>query len=253
VISGFCDWVAERCGELGVTEVLCLMREGRILKQVLDAQAPELRTRELFLSRFAVLRAAIFAGSEAELESFVLRPSQPPCTELLDQLGLAPADLPGLDARADLTPERARALVHRIARDPSARGKVVRASATARRNLLAHVAAVLGPDRPRRVAVVDLGYHGTIQGTLQRILDHEGAGVATHGLYLVTGDRTHVAQAGGAVVEGWLAANGQPVAVAHTLVRSPQVIEQSLMADCGTTLGHDAQGAPVLDAFLVPE
>jgi hypothetical protein len=253
VISGFCDWVAERCGELGLTVVLCLMREGRILKQVLDAQAPGLRTREIFVSRFVVLKAAIFEGSEAELERFVQRPSMQQCSELLDQLGLDPADLPWVDARASLTPELTMALVRRIARDPSARGKVVRASATARRNLLAHVAAVLGPGRQRRVAVVDLGYHGTIQGALQRIFDHEGTGISTHGLYLMTGDRVHIAQASGAIVEGWLAGNGQPVAVAHTFVRSPEIVEQSLMADCGTTLGHDQRGEPILDGFRIPD
>ncbi len=144
-------------------------------------------------------------------------------------------------------------LVRSIARDPAARGKVVRASAAARRNLLAHVAAVLGPGGPRRVAVVDLGYHGTIQGALQRILDREGLDLRTHGLYLVTGDRAHVAQASGAIVEGWLASNGQPVAVAHTYIRSPEILEQSLMADCGTTLGHDERGGPVLDEFRVPD
>ena len=252
VISGFCEWVAERCGELGLTEVLCLMREGRILKQVLDAQAPGLRTREFFVSRYVVLKAAIFEGSETELERFVQRPSKQRCSELLDQLGLDPADLPWVDVRASLTPEQTMALVRSVARDPSARGKVVRASATARRNLLAHVAAVLGPGRQRRVAVVDLGYHGTIQGALQRIFDHEGTGITTHGLYLITGDKVHTAQASGAAVEGWLAGNGQPVAVAHTYVRSPEIVEQSLMADCGTTLGHDEQGEPILDEFRIP-
>ena len=252
VISGFCDWVAERCGELGLTEVLCLMREGRVLKQVLDAQAPGLRTHELFVSRYVVLKAAIFEGSEAELEQFVQRPSRQKCAELLGQLGLEPADLPWVDARASLTPEQTMALVRCIARDASARGKVVQASATARRNLLAHVAAVLGPGR-RRAAIVDLGYHGTIQGALQRIFDHEGADIRTHGLYLVTGDRVHLAQASGAAVEGWLAGNGQPAAVAHTYVRSPEIIEQSLMAGCGTTLGHDERGAPILDEFRIPD
>jgi FMN phosphatase YigB (HAD superfamily) len=253
VISGFCDWVAQRCGELGLTEVLCLMREGRVLKQVLDVQAPGLRAREIFVSRFVALRAAIFEGSEAELERFVLRPSVQQGSDLLDQLGLEPSDLPWLDAQASLSPEQTTALVRCIARDPSARGKVVQASAVARRNLLAHVASVLGPGRERRVAVVDLGYHGTIQGALQRIFDHEGTGIRTHGFYLMTGDRVHIAQASGAVVEGWLAGNGQPVAVAHTYVRSPEILEQSLMAECGTTLGHGEQGEPLLDEFRVPD
>lgn len=253
VISGFCDWVAERCGELGLTEVLCLMREGRILKQVLDTQAPGLQTHEFFVSRYVALKAAIFEGSEVELSRFVLRPSSQKCSKLLRQLGLKPADLPRVDAQASLTPEQTMALVHRIACDPWARSKVVRASATARRNLLAHVAAVLGPGRERRIAVVDLGYRGTIQEALQRILDHEDAGIGTHGLYLVTGTEVQATQASGVVAEGWLAENGQPVTMAHTFLRSPEIVEQSLMADCGTTLGHDEQGEPMLDEIHIPD
>ena len=252
VISGFCDWVAERCGELGLTEILCLMREGRILKQVLDTQAPGFRTHEFFVSRYVALKAAILEGSEVELARFVLRPSSQKCSKLLRQLGLVPADLPRVDAQATLTPEQTMALVHRIACDPWARGKVIRASAATRRNLLAHVAAVLGPGRERRIAIVDLGYHGTIQNALQRIFDHEGTGIGTHGLYLVTGAGVQATQANGVIAEGWLAENGQPIAMAHTFLRSPQIVEQSLMADCGTTLGHDEQGEPALDEFRVP-
>ena len=253
VVSGFCGWVAERCAELGITDVLCLMREGRILKQVLDAQASGLATRELFVSRYLALKAAILEGSEEELERFVFRPSPQKRSKLLRQLGLEASDLRLAAGDALLTPAETKALVRRIARDPALRRKVVRASATVRRNLLRHVAAALGPGGPRKVAIVDLGYRGTIQEAMQRVFDHEGTGLASHGLYLVTGGEVHVTQASGAVAEGWLAENGQPIAMAHTFMRSPEIVEQSLMADCGTTLGHDDRGEPVLDEFRIPD
>jgi hypothetical protein len=63
----------------------------------------------------------------------------------------------------------------------------------------------------------------------------------------VTGGDVARAQAAGAVVEGWLAENGQPVSMAHTFMRTPEIVEQSLMADCGTTLGYEEDGSPVLD------
>jgi hypothetical protein len=39
--------------------------------------------------------------------------------------------------------------------------------------------------------------------------------------------------------------------MAHTFMRSPEVVEQSLMASCGTTLGHARDGSPVLDEVRV--
>ena len=109
-----------------------------------------------------------------------------------------------------------------------------------------------GTPLPRRLILVDLGYQGTIQECLQRVLQHEGRDVTTHGLYLVTGGEVGRAQATGAVAEGWLAENGQPIAMAHTFMRSPEIAEQSLMADCGTTIGHTPDGEPILDEFRVP-
>ena len=74
----------------------------------------------------------------------------------------------------------------------------------------------------------------------------------THGLYLVSGGGVSDAQSTGCVVEGWLAENGQPVGMAHSFMRSPEIVEQSLMADCGTTIGYSQDGQPVLDDFRVP-
>jgi FMN phosphatase YigB (HAD superfamily) len=246
IVSGFCDWVAERCAALDIDHPLCLMREGRVFKQLLDLQAPGLEAREFFASRYVALRAAIFAGNEAELARFVLRPTPQARTKILEQLGLEPGDLPGGDEI--LTPTRARSLVRRIVSDRALRDRVVRVSAGVRRNLLRHLDAVLGPGYRGRIAVVDLGYRGTIQEALQRVLDRERPGLTTHGLYLVTAGDVHVTQAAGAVAEGWLAENGEPVGMAHTFLRSPEIVEQSLMADCGTTLGHDEAGEPVLDS-----
>lgn len=251
VVAGYADWVAARCAELGIGTVFCLMREGRALRHALALTGAPLTAHEVYVSRFVALKAAILHGSVAELARFVLRPSPVRAGRVLAQLGLAPADVPGLEPASILTPAETRALVTRIAGEPRLRAKVLADSAAARRGLLAHLKPLL-PGRGRGVAIVDLGYKGTIQMGLQSVLDHERFAVRTHGLYLVTGGDVHETQATGAAVEGWIAENGQPIAMAHTFMRSPEVFEQSLMADCGTTLGHDEDGTPRLDEWLVP-
>ena len=245
-IAGFGDWVVQRCADLGIDHALCLMREGRVFKQVLDTHADGPAAHECFVSRYVALKAAILDGSEEELRAFVFRPSAQPRGRILGQLGLTAADVPG-DPAQRLQPAECLALVRHIAGEPKLRRKVVDDSTAARRRLLAHLDALLGAGCRGTVAVVDLGYKGTIQGCLHRILTRERQELALHGLYLVTGVEASETQRTGAVLEGWLAENGQPVGMAHTFVRSPEIAEQSLMADCGTTLGHDDDGTPVLD------
>jgi FMN phosphatase YigB (HAD superfamily) len=252
VVAAYADWVARRCEALGVRTVLCLMREGRSIRRALLASGAPLETHEVFVSRFVALQAAIVTGSAAEIARFVLRPTPVVTASILAQLGLEPADVPELDPARTLAHAEAKALVQRVASTPALRRKVLEASALARAGLLAHLKPFL-PARGSRLAVADLGYKGTIQMGLQAVFDHERLGLVTHGLYLVTGDGVHETQSSGAAVEGWLAENGQPAAMAHTFLRSPVIFEQSLMADCGTTLGHGPDGTPVLDEFRVPE
>jgi FMN phosphatase YigB (HAD superfamily) len=250
VIAGFGDWVVERCADLGIRHALCLMREGRVFKQVIDTHSDGPTTHECFVSRYVTLKSAIIDGSEEELRAFVLRPSAQLRGRILRQLGLTVDDIPG-DPDERLQPAECMALVRQIARDRDLRRKVVDESRATRNRLLAHLDSLLGPDFGGTVAVVDLGYKGTIQGCLQRILACERKGLALHGLYLVTGAEASETQRTGAVLEGWLAENGQPTCMAHTFVRSPEIAEQSLMADCGTTIGHTEDGTPVLDALHV--
>ncbi|MDM7913939.1 MAG: hypothetical protein QUU85_01550, partial [Candidatus Eisenbacteria bacterium] len=114
IVCGFADWVVEKARSLGIERLLCLMREGRILKRVIDGaidgpvgaidgsggssgglanSANRIETVELFASRYAALRAAIFEGTEEEIASFVHRPTPQPLERILTQLGLDPRDL----------------------------------------------------------------------------------------------------------------------------------------------------------------
>lgn len=252
IVAGFSDWVVDRCRDLNITSVLCLMREGRVLKQVLDGQEAGLECHEFFSSRFVALKAAIFDGTEAELKAFVFRPEPTTRGRILEQLGIESTTLSKGDPEEMLASAAALQLIRHIVSDQVLKRHVVRSSAEARSHLLRHLSNVLLPGKRQTVAVVDLGYSGTIQRCLHKICQRERKELRLHGLYLVTGGKVHVTQASGAAAEGWLAENGQPTALAHTFMRSPEIAEQSLMADCGTTVGHTSTGEPILDQFSVP-
>lgn len=248
LVSGYCDWTVSQCASEGIELALCLMREGRILKQILDLTGAPLRTAELFVSRFAARKAAILKGTQEELKAFLLRPSPQAKVRMLSQLGL---ETDGVDPAEVLTPEQTMKLIREVRADPTLRRRVIQDSERARAGLLAHMKQAAGGALPARIALVDLGYRGTIQECLQRVLQAEGLGVETHGYYFVTGGEVRETQATGAAAEGWLAENGQPIAMAHTFMRSPEIVEQCLMADCGSALGYRPGGEPILDEWRI--
>jgi FMN phosphatase YigB (HAD superfamily) len=252
VVAGFGEWVARRCAEEHLEGALCLMREGRILKTAIDACGLSIPTAEVFISRYVARKAAIFEGTVEELRDFVFRPTPKERSRILTQLGFN-GDHPWRKVPDSvLGPAESLELIGRICGDPRLRRLVVRSSAEFRGRLLAHLRAQSDLLDAGRVGIVDLGYRGTIQACLERIFRGEGLAARTHGLYLVTSGDVGSTQATGAPVEGWLAANGQPVSMAQTFVRSPEIFEQCLMAECGTTVGYEADGTPVLDALRIP-
>jgi predicted HAD superfamily hydrolase len=250
VIAGFGKWVIERSLAEGIPTLLCLMREGRILKRVLDEFGTGIETVEFFASRYAMIRACIFRGDAAELENYLARPQPARARDLCEPLGIDWSDL-GLDGDALISAETAGKLAQKIAGDPLLKARAVAASGEARRRLVEYFRKTL-PGCGNRIAVVDLGYSGTIQHCLQKILDHEKLPVKTHGLYLVTGSGVRKIQRAGAHAEGFLAENGQPLRIAHSFMRSPELVEQCLMCDVGSTTGYDAQGDPVLGEQHLP-
>jgi FMN phosphatase YigB (HAD superfamily) len=250
VMTGFAKWVGERCRDVQIDTALCLMREGKIIKLVLDGVGGGVATHEFYTSRFALLTASIFRGEESELTKFLARPQPARALELLAPLGLAPAQV-DLDDDALVPAEAAYQLARKIASDPEMRAQACEASAEARRRFLLYLRETL-PDLPSRVAVVDLGYSGTIQTCLQAILDHEKIACQTHGLYFVTGSGIRKVQQAGACAEGFLAENGQPLAIAHSFMRSPELVEQCLMCSLGSTIAYDESGLPVLGQQHLP-
>jgi predicted HAD superfamily hydrolase len=249
-IAGFGKWVVERCLDEKISTVLCLMREGRVLKRALDELNAGIETVEFFVSRYAVIQACIFHGDASELARYLARPHPTRAADLLAPLGID-RSLLGLEDDTLIAAENAGALALKISGDRGSREAAIAASKEARRRLLVYFRGTVALSNGR-IGVVDLGYSGTIQGCLQEILDHENIRIKTHGLYFVTGSGVNKIQRSGASAEGFLAENGQPLRIAHSFMRSPELVEQCLMCDLGSTIGYDAEGHPVLGEQHLP-
>ncbi len=248
VFAAFARWVVAESHALGAVKIFGLMREGRFLKRVIEAAAQDLgvefAVEELWLSRRAVVRAALYEDDLGLLPEAILLTPGESNDEILAGLGLMCAEmknvLPAMD-RGDV--DALGALARAIAATPALRTKVIANSAKLREGLLKGLAKQFDL-AGGRVIFLDLGYAATIQSVLGRILAREKKGVALTGLYLALNDKAMAHIRGGADLRAYLGGEGFQGATAALLSRTPDVLEHACMCKEGSLAAYDASGAP---------
>lgn len=257
VFSFFAIWLKERAKQLGHNHLYCLMREGRWLKQLIDHDkvGPDITTSELWASRYALTRANIFEGTIEELQRFFDRPFLVEMDKAEKELGLDEGDLDFFREKHGNVLQGPDAVVFffdSLVSNPDLKTKIVNESAKWRRNYIDYLRKNTGIDRGEPLCVVDLGYSGTIQRGLGRVLAAEGYGhIKIHGLYLLTTAKISEVYNQGQSAEGYLGNMGQPAKVIRSIYRSPETYEQICMPDVGSLLGFEDDGNPVLDSYRV--
>jgi hypothetical protein len=93
--------------------------------------------------------------------------------------------------------------------------------------------------------VVDLGWGGTIQTLLSRVLRSSGRELHLIGLYLATNATALQRRLDGYEMEGFLASAGEPAREFAPVMRSPEILEQLCMPDFGSLVGFDERLHPV--------
>lgn len=251
VLTGFAEWVQHRARDVGVDTVHCLMREGAVLADLVNVAGDYVphtgvRAEKAWLSRQLCARASLREGSAAELKTLLARRQLPTVREFCATLGVPVDDLPlfarRLDSRLD-DPLLAEELVTALTSDPDRRALIAANSATLRARIVRYVQRLV-PDGGRLV-LVDLGWQGSIQSLLQKILRDEGVPVETLGLYLITSAGALDKVMTGVDLDGYLVVNGEPGAEAAAIMRSPELLEQVCMPDFGTQLDLTADLEPV--------
>ncbi len=251
VFTGFGEWAAERAAAYGVDRVHCLMREGVFLARVLEEPGHDrgIKTSPLWASRQVCALANVFEGSPEELRGFLTRRHAPSVGQLLRQLGVGVEEVAGLSAlagrRLDVPGLREETL-QALCNDERLRGEIVTTASRLRERYLRYLDAQLG--EADTVVIVDLGWGGTIQGLLHRLLVASGREVEIVGLYLATNAGAQVHRLSGLRLEGYVASGGEPEALFAPVMRSPEVLEQLCMPDVGSLIGFDEDLNPVLGA-----
>ena len=109
LMTGFAEWIQGWCERNGERRVLCLMREGAFLAELIERCGEQLggdlEAVPFWLNRTVLLRASIAEGSPEELKRFMHRRSAPTveaiCRELRrDRLTAIGAGARGLEEGA---------------------------------------------------------------------------------------------------------------------------------------------------------
>jgi hypothetical protein len=264
VMAGYADWVHRRAGELGIERALCIMREGRFLKELLESVAPSRRNPSLqpellWASRAAIARANIAQGTPKELSSMFNRACVPSVAEAARTLGIEQstvplgAELDGHAAHRGGNPDMLNKFLNAVLRSPELVEQIRRTSARRRANFVAHLRDALG-GVTGDVAYIDVGFSGSNQESLQKLIDAEGIDVRLHGLYLMCDPCPPDRLLRGHRVEGFITSPHDPdVYEVVELDRNRLLIELLMLSEDGSTLEIDDEGRPVFAPHVEPE
>lgn len=250
VFAGFARWVVGCCAARGTNSVFGIMREGRFLARLAGATAETLgiglETREIWLSRRAVIGASLYPDDLTQLTDFIVVAPGETVDEVLATLGLTRAEVAAVIPGFDLgRPGAIGALAQAIVAVPFLKDKVVERSARNRRNLLRGLGRQIDLARDHTVTLMDLGYAATIQTLLARILAREGAKVRLEGLYFALNDRAAEHRRSDVRVSAYLDEAGYASGLGRLLTRTPDVLEHACMCRDGSLDRYGDAGEPL--------
>lgn len=252
VLTGFAEWAARTAHESGVRTLWCPMREGELLSTLVNnaaaARGWKVDAKPIWLSRHVVSIAALDSFDEESVTDFIRRSYQLSVRQLLAMLHLRSGDVPvlagELDTVLDNGPVCERVAVA-LTEAPHIRNRLA-ARVTAMRDRLLKVLRGTGALDNPEMMLLDLGWGGTIQYYLAKVLKIAKVDVTPSGLYLATDDRSTRVYLAGLRAEGYFAQAGHPAENAATLSRSPEILEQCVNALCGSLIDFTDDGKPVL-------
>lgn len=252
LVTGFVHWIYERCKDLKEPEPLCIMREGRLYENLVNAFAPyyeafSMHPKELWASRHFITSAAIFYGNPNELLAVAkAHPLDRFTAESYCQyLGINIEKIPRLMKYAHVKIEEQGVFKEYIAKELSLHSDIVeeilKHAHQKRRRFLKYIRTLVDLDTIKKIVLVDVGWNGTIQSAIQAILTFSGFNIEVHGLYLATSETGDQALLQGHLREGFLFKGSYPHALKAILIGSHYPLEKVAVTEIGPLIDIDEQ------------
>ncbi|MBB5159328.1 HAD family hydrolase [Saccharopolyspora phatthalungensis] len=256
VLTGFAEWVARTAHDAGTPVVWCPMREGELLAAMVNEAARvrglAVEAKPLWLSRHVTSMAIVDSADRQSLAALIGRGYRLSVREVLDMLGLRPGEVPCLAHMLDTILDNGHTVdrvCDALTETPNLRNRLATTTAASRGRLVTALRGCGALDQPELV-LVDLGWAGTTQRQLAQALRLAGVDVQVSGLYLATHEGASQVHMAGLRLESYLSQAGQPAEVALPAARSPEVLEQSVNATCGSLIDYSDDGQPILGPWV---
>lgn len=253
LLTLFAEWVVRDCVNNGQDLVFCLMREGHLLAPLVEKAAravdANLTVRPLWVSRYAVRAASYQFANEPELRAYFTKRHGVPMATIGRDLGLdvpLVRQLTKIRHDGPLSETEVDAVVQAVVGNRALRDQMLETSAEKRRRLFGYFEG-MGVFSRDRLALVDLGWGGTIQRTMAQVFaarSHEDAPSPRHirGLYLATHEKLLDLPHDSCSADSFLFHLAQP-ADSALLRRTPEILESACMAPQGSFMGIEEDGS----------
>lgn len=256
-LAGFSRWVAVRARQLGAGTVHCMLREGATIAELMAITSPALDTSNkgvsgpatvpLHVSRWVTMRASVLDADRDELFTALARRADLTVSHVVDAFGCDP-DL----VRSVLGADRidARELVsacERLAADDEIRAQIVASAADLRKRTLRYLRSRLVID-DGPIVVADVGWGGTIQEGLTRILRSDGIDNEVIGLYFAMSGAGEQRIRRGAHMLSYLPNEFDDPETAkrsRSIAHHADTIERVMTPELGTLVDISPEGEPV--------
>lgn len=257
VLATFVHWVRSTALEEDVDVIMPLMREGYMIEKLLSAY-PNTVIRSAYFSRRVLFQAGLVKADKKTLESLRFGNLESSVSDYLELLGLYPDETPELYDDADLSIRDNMVfenLLQAIIGSDRIINLIRNRAADIRKGVVSHFQKLIATNTNpvKKIALVDVGWNGTIQRLLQRILDDEKIDVTLIGLYMMTTPAVNDLIFQGVLAKGYFVDGGYPESDFVSLSRTLEIFEQSCSPSHGSVLCHDIKtGEPLLKPDQIP-
>jgi predicted HAD superfamily hydrolase len=239
VLSNWADWCVKSLKKDGIKKVLTFMREGELLAKLLKnsarAQNVSLEIETAYVSRQATHLASV---GEATLESVPNRMYARTVGEILESFGLLKGEIgydPAIASQKVESVEMLTTIVKYLTKG-QIKAHIEEKSRNSRLLFLKYFLPLIKDHKS--IGVVDLGWGATIQRNIAHIFKLENIPVKLYGYYLATTRTASIIPMEGNNIKGYLSSFGNRQPFTNMLIRSPEILEQSVSACVGSTIGY---------------
>jgi len=257
LLFGFIQWLYSSVLDSDITAVCFLARDGYFIKQAFDlfakAKSRPINTHYTYASRRLFNLPAITELNSESIDFLVSGTSCLTVADFLERISIPSAECTSQIYSSGFESADARVKTGRDYECLRALLKLVEPlilhQATEERAILGKYFQRLGFDKPSRLLIVDLGWHGSLQVSLSKLNHLFGYQANIKGKYLGTFPRAIEHTIAGHDMEGYLCQSGTPLGNYKDIRRCVEIYEWLFSAPHGTICGLEDRGNEILPKY----